>query len=527
MTHPDHDQVIGRLVSARLRAGGIAAEPCPDAELLAAYVDGGLAAAEVEAVDRHLAGCGACRQLVGLLAGDDGVEAPAVVEPVGPAVVLPFRPRVTWAWMSLAAGILGAVTLWTVVRLDRAPESSLAERVAPAAPAAYPADRVGATGGATAPAAPAASAPKSSVPPAELAARQAVPTAAAAPHGKDLASADQRTAGDGASNPEAYLQSRLPLADAAKAIDAAKRRSDEAASGRAAGAIAAAEPVPAPSPPPMARPPAQQTNTAAAGLTRARGPLAQNAVQNQEQSQAFAQPQTSPVGQAAGQSAAPSAAAAPPPAPAPAVASTPTAAGERAARLAKAAPPVAPPSAPAPRPTEMRERDTRGGAARAERAAAAAAPAAGAPPAAEEEKADAFRSAPAGVPLARIALDASAPIAFAEPDGRLLWRIAGGNRIESSSDAGLTWARRHTARARLLAGSAPSIDVAWVVGERGLVLRRAVPGDWTAVSPPATVALIGVTATSATQARVVAADGRRFETTDGGQTWAPVEAADR
>ena len=85
---------------------------------------------------------------------------------------------------------------------------------------------------------------------------------------------------------------------------------------------------------------------------------------------------------------------------------------------------------------------------------------------------------------------------------------------------------RATARVRgdrLRAGTAPAIDSAWAVGERGLVLRlhgagrldarcRAA-GDGDARSrcrPPAR-----------TSARVTAADGRVFETADGGATWTP------
>ena len=75
MAHPDHDQVIGRLVGARLRGAadrravsGGAAEAHPDAEAWAAYVDGGLRADEVVRLETHLAGCPACRRLLAVLA---------------------------------------------------------------------------------------------------------------------------------------------------------------------------------------------------------------------------------------------------------------------------------------------------------------------------------------------------------------------------------------------------------------------------------------------------------------------------
>jgi hypothetical protein len=111
---------------------------------------------------------------------------------------------------------------------------------------------------------------------------------------------------------------------------------------------------------------------------------------------------------------------------------------------------------------------------------------------------------------------------FAEPGGRLRWRIADGRQLESSSDGGTTWKPRYTARGdRLRAGTAPAIDSAWAVGERGLVLRFSVPGDWAAVSRAGSMALVAVTATDARSARVTAVDGSVFETIDGGATWTP------
>ena len=80
MAHPDHDQVIGRLVGARLRGtadrravSGGAAEAHPDAETWAAYVDGGLQADEVVRLETHLAGCPACRRLLAVLVDVGGL----------------------------------------------------------------------------------------------------------------------------------------------------------------------------------------------------------------------------------------------------------------------------------------------------------------------------------------------------------------------------------------------------------------------------------------------------------------------
>ena len=116
MAHPDHDQVIGRLVGARLRGAadrravsGAAAEAHPDAETWAAYVDGGLRADEVVRLETHLAGCPACRRLLAVLAPEVSSDAaPAVREVEAPAagrgVVIPFPRRQVFAWMAAAAG---------------------------------------------------------------------------------------------------------------------------------------------------------------------------------------------------------------------------------------------------------------------------------------------------------------------------------------------------------------------------------------------------------------------------------------
>jgi photosystem II stability/assembly factor-like uncharacterized protein len=154
--------------------------------------------------------------------------------------------------------------------------------------------------------------------------------------------------------------------------------------------------------------------------------------------------------------------------------------------------------------------------------------AAAAPGADRKEEKDRTDAAAAGA-LTETVGTTGGPIlpAFAEPGGRLRWRIAeNGRRIESSSDGGTSWNGRYTAKRgeRLRAGSAPDLDTAWVVGDRGLVLRRAVPGDWQAVTRVENLALVAVTASGATAARVTAADGRVFETRDAGATWTPVGA---
>jgi photosystem II stability/assembly factor-like uncharacterized protein len=89
----------------------------------------------------------------------------------------------------------------------------------------------------------------------------------------------------------------------------------------------------------------------------------------------------------------------------------------------------------------------------------------------------------------------------------------------------MTWATQQTgATTDLTAGSSPSTDVCWLVGRVGLVLRTTDAGrQWERAPFPETVDITAVAASNALNATVTSADGRRFQTTDGGRTWAPVQ----
>jgi photosystem II stability/assembly factor-like uncharacterized protein len=100
------------------------------------------------------------------------------------------------------------------------------------------------------------------------------------------------------------------------------------------------------------------------------------------------------------------------------------------------------------------------------------------------------------------------------------WRARPGGILEHSADGGATWARLEFREPRqILAGAAPSRAVCWFVGRRGLVVRI-VPGAAPLIlSAPAVADLIEVEANGALAAKVLAADGRSFLTSDGGVTW--------
>jgi hypothetical protein len=110
-----------------------------------------------------------------------------------------------------------------------------------------------------------------------------------------------------------------------------------------------------------------------------------------------------------------------------------------------------------------------------------------------------------------------------------IWRFGRGGQIERSSDGGATWmAQASPVRAELLAGSAPSDTVCWLVGRAGTILRTIDGASWVVVASPPQAEQNGqppdltfVDARDALFAVVGTADGRRFSTSDGGKTWQP------
>ena len=98
-----------------------------------------------------------------------------------------------------------------------------------------------------------------------------------------------------------------------------------------------------------------------------------------------------------------------------------------------------------------------------------------------------------------------------------LWRAAG-TVIQRSLDGGRTWTSEFEAPRAVLGVSTGPADVGWFVGVRGLVVRR-IGSAWSIVNAPDTIDITGVEATSERSATVTLADGRRFTTTDGGQSW--------
>jgi hypothetical protein len=100
---------------------------------------------------------------------------------------------------------------------------------------------------------------------------------------------------------------------------------------------------------------------------------------------------------------------------------------------------------------------------------------------------------------------------------RFAWRVRE-SVIERSTDEGASWVVEHTAERPIRAGAFVDANVAWFVGENGLVLRRTING-WFGTTPPAEGHLVAVRASSPSRATVTHDDGRIFTTENGGVTW--------
>ena len=127
----DRDNSIDALLKgARRDPAALEAGPaCLDAELLAAWADGGLDADRVRAIETHVADCARCQALsAAWFATDETVTAGVSVTPNAPKVV-PFRRNRVMYWMPIAAGTIAAtLVIWLGVR-DQSEIASQAEAV--------------------------------------------------------------------------------------------------------------------------------------------------------------------------------------------------------------------------------------------------------------------------------------------------------------------------------------------------------------------------------------------------------------
>lgn len=105
------------------------------------------------------------------------------------------------------------------------------------------------------------------------------------------------------------------------------------------------------------------------------------------------------------------------------------------------------------------------------------------------------------------------------------WRVGAGGKIERSTDESRTWqTQKSGVTTDLLAGSAVSGKVCWVVGKAGTVLLTTDRGShWKKLTAPTQENLVGVNAMDEKKASVwIAGHTKSYETDDGGVTWKEV-----
>lgn len=76
------------------------------------------------------------------------------------------------------------------------------------------------------------------------------------------------------------------------------------------------------------------------------------------------------------------------------------------------------------------------------------------------------------------------PVVLSSPQDRRRWRVGLDGNIARTDDGGRTWRIQLNVSERVRAGAAPSIEVAWLVGDRGLVLRTLDGERWVRTSVP-------------------------------------------
>jgi photosystem II stability/assembly factor-like uncharacterized protein len=116
------------------------------------------------------------------------------------------------------------------------------------------------------------------------------------------------------------------------------------------------------------------------------------------------------------------------------------------------------------------------------------------------------------------------PVEVISPERSFRWRAVTPGSILYSMDGGLSWRSSATSTSvPMHAGSSPARSVCWLVGQAGTVLLTTDGHTWQVRPFPERVDLTDVHATDAKTATVTTANQRRFATSDGGATWAPLQ----
>jgi hypothetical protein len=129
----------------------------------------------------------------------------------------------------------------------------------------------------------------------------------------------------------------------------------------------------------------------------------------------------------------------------------------------------------------------------------------------------------ARIQQAQMSSDLMAGFPVQTPDPNVLWMISVSGSVGRSEDGGASWKYQSLETSgHLVAGSAPTAKICWLVGEHGEILRTIDGKTWATVQPPVVAnfkSFTGIEAKDESSVTVTTGDGRRFSTTDGGKTW--------
>jgi hypothetical protein len=525
MARQDKDAAIDGLLRRRFAAdkrsgAGANAQECPSADLLAAYYERSLDAAEMARYELHFAECARCReQLAALVRADEAVGAGTGAEKKGATGWSWFGHQ--WWLVPVAGTLVFAIVIYAVVwpgltrRRAVAPEEVAVSKAEPpleAAPAASAAldettkaDKKTSVDATTKSGTNAAA--RNGV--ARTESKMAAPMApshagTAAGHTSNAGSArSTRGYGAGAGAGRGVVGGVAGgVARTAPAPTVAAKQSE--AENRGAVAASAPPPAPLPTAQPTQQPPQQAPAPRKARAQPAAMPPNAAAAEVQETTQSAAMtPQAKKDGD------------------------LPRLRGEtgrdagRADVLAQAPEDreLAPEQgAPAPPGTA-----TAGG--RTTTAGSKTTTAGGAKTTTAARNAHGFGAAGAVKTKAVLTEEKSDTKLIPTPDPNYSWRVAEGGFVEHTENGGATWTGVAPAPdAQLLAGSAPAPRTCWLVGREGVILVTTDAVHWKTVTPPTQGDFKEVSAASGQQAIVTAGDGRKFSTRDAGKTWQAMPA---
>ena len=458
MASREENEAVAGLLRRSL-ARDAAADACPEPEFLAAYFEHSLDASETARYDQHFSACSRCReQLAAMVRADEP-------KPQSRSAWL-----LDWRLLTAAAAVLLLVTVWLVRKPEKAnlasqPASAplVAEKEEPkrGSPASTATDRV-------------------------TAEPQAAPENAKKAEPAQTLPAPQLLARNDARKDDQKAAQQLADSSALEIESAPKRVQGPPPSNQRAVA--------------QTRNFKQQqslTNQAVLGGALPRGAVAGHVGGAQQQ-------QIAPASQMVMVE--------PSPAPAQSASAAPESAPANARNVSPASPP-APPSAPASTgaraigsasetvtvTTDKISNDKKD----------------------SQPLASAYSTSDQGAML-QVLAERSVATVIDTPIPTIKWRITTAGFVERSEDGGATWkGQEPDPDAHLVAGSAPTDKVCWLVGSEGIVLVTKDATNWKKIPPPVTADLAAVSAKSASAATITTADGRRFSTHNEGKKWKP------